>query len=106
MDAFTILQTSEHVAMKSAEMALRDPNGVIITLVSVSMVFCALLVLYLAYALIGKLSTSSISLPKSKKETSDEISDEVAAAIGVALNQYFSETAHDVESYKITIKRK
>ena len=49
MTGIAILQTSASVLQKSAEMAEKDPHGVIITLVSVSVVFVALIVLYFAY---------------------------------------------------------
>mgnify|MGYP002512397630 CR=1 FL=1 len=54
MTGFAILQTSASVLQKSAEMAEKDPHGAIITLVSVSVVFCALIILYFAYTFIGK----------------------------------------------------
>ena len=40
-----LLQVSESVLIKSAEMAEKDPHGAIITLVSVTVVFVALIVL-------------------------------------------------------------
>lgn len=130
MNTFMLLQFSEHVAAKSADMAAKDPHGAIITLVSVSMVFIALIILYFAYTFIGNLSSGKWSLkkllPEKKKDVpakQDEgMSDEVAAviamaldkefgsetyaAIGMALHQYFNDTVHDLESYIITIKRK
>ena len=122
MNTFTILQASEHVVAKSLALADKDPHGVIITLVSVSMVFCALIVLFFAYTLIGKISSGKFRKPKLKKKASNEVPEEVAAAIamaldnefnsetyaaiGMALHQYFNDTVHDQESYTITIKRK
>ena len=130
MNTFMLLQFSEHVAAKSADMAAKDPHGAIITLVSVSMVFIALIILFFAYTFIGNLSSGKWSLkkllPEKKKDVpakQDEgMSDEVAAAIalaldkefgsetyaaiGMALHQYFNDTVHDLESYIITIKRK
>ena len=122
MNAFTILQASEHVIAKSLALAEKDPHGIIITLVSVSMVFGALIMLYFAYTLIGKIASGQFKRPKRKTKASNEITEEVAAAIamaldqefnsetyaaiGMALHQYFNETAHDEESYTITIKRK
>ena len=130
MNTFTLLQLSEHVAAKSADMALKDPHGVIITVVSVSMVFIALIVLFFAYTFIGNLSSGKWQLKKERpaKKSSAPVkseggkSDEVAAAIamaldkefgsetyaaiGMALHQYFNDTVHDLESYIITIKRK
>lgn len=123
-----ILQTSASALQKSVEMAEKDPHGVIITLVSVSVVFCALIILYFAYSFIGKLSSGSISLPKRKKKAAvkagkggapteeeaaaialaldQELNGEIYAAIGMAIHQYFNDTVHDIESYIITIKRK
>lgn len=131
MDSFVLLQTSENVIRKSAEMAEKDPHGVIITLVSVAVVFSALIVLYFAYSLIGKCVNSNISWARlfscrsSKKAVSaagggpteeeaaaialaldQELSGETYAAIGMAIHQYLNDTVHDNESYIITIKRK
>ena len=130
MNTFTLLQLSEHVAAKSADMAAKDPHGAIITLVSVSMVFIALIVLYFAYTFIGNLSSGKWKLKKalpakkapapakSEGGMSDEIAAAIAmaldkesgsetyAAIGMALHQYLNDTVHDLESYIITIKRK
>ena len=122
-----LLQVSESVLAKSAAMAERDPHGAIITLVSVSVVFVALIVLYFAYTFIGKLSSGEVKLrmPK-KKEASkpakggptpeeaaaialaldQEMNGEVYAAIGMALHQYMNDTVHDMESYIITIRRR
>lgn len=128
MNTFILLQTSEKVLAKSAEMLERDPHGAIITLVSVTVVFTALLILWGAYTFIGKLSSGELKLPERKKKpaapkpVSGDMSQEVAAAIamaldremngetyaaiGMALHQYFNDTVHDLESYIITIKRK
>lgn len=129
MNGFMLLQASENVLRKSAEMAEKDPHGAIITIVSVSVVFCALIILYFAYTLIGKISSGQvkISLPRLKKSPSgsgkrggpsaeeaaaiamaldQELNGEVYAAIGMALHQYLNDTVHDNESYIITIKRR
>ena len=127
MTGFAILQTSASVLQKSAEMADKDPHGVIITLVSVSVVFAALIILYFAYTFIGYLSSGKLKLRKNKKQrlpsaksgvpTSEEaaaiamaldreLNGETYAAIGLALHRYLQDTVHDNESYIITIKRK
>ena len=127
MNSFLLLQVSENVVRKSAEMAVKDPHGAIITLVSVSVVFVALIILYFAYSFIGKLSSGKISLKLPKKEEKkkaaadvptgeeaaaiamaldQEMNGEVYAAISLALHQYLNDTVHDNESYVITIKRK
>ena len=118
-----LLQASESVIQKSAEMAERDPHGVIITIVSVSVVFCSLIILYYAYTFIGKILSGELklTLPKRRRKTADksgqpeeevaaaialaldqELNGETYAAIGMALHQYLNNTVHDNESYIIT----
>ena len=103
-------------------MAERDPHGIIITLVSVAVVFCALIILYYAYTLIGKVTNRTPKVRSVSKVTGkapptevaaaiamaldQELNGETYAAIGMALHQYFNDTVHDNESYIITIKRK
>lgn len=123
-----LLQVSENVVRKSAEMAARDPHGVIITVVSVAVVFTALVVLYFAYTFVGKAVNGKFdwkSLVRRFKRKSkgkgmpseeeaaaiamaldQELNGETYAAIGLALHQYLNDTVHDNESYIITIKRK
>ena len=127
MNTFPLLQASENVVTKSAEMAVRDPHGLIITLVSVAVVFSALVILYFAYAFIGKTVNDRFDLRSmfpcrkravtagipSKEEAAaiamaldQELNGEVYAAIGMAMHQYMNDTIHDTESYIITIKRR
>ena len=128
MDTFMLLQVSENVVRKSAEMAARDPHGIIITMVSVAVVFTALVVLYFAYTFVGKAVNGKFdwkSLVRRFKRKSkgkgmpseeeaaaiamaldQELNGETYAAIGLALHQYLNDTVHDNESYIITIKRK
>lgn len=125
MNGFILLQASQTVAEKSADMLEKDPHGAIITLVSVTVVFIALVILYFAYTLIGKISSGQFKLPERKRKykaskgspdaeiaaaiamaLDQEINGEAYAAIGLALHQYLNDTVHDMESYIITIKRK
>ena len=128
MNTFMLLQVSENVVRKSAEMAARDPHGIIITVVSVAVVFTALVVLYFAYTFVGKAVNGKVdwkSLVRRFKKKSkgkgmpseeeaaaiamaldQELNGETYAAIGLALHQYLNDTVHDNESYIITIKRK
>lgn len=128
MNTFMLLQVSENVIRKSAEMAVRDPHGIIITVVSVAVVFTALVILYFAYTFVGMVVNGKIDLKsltdRFKKKIADEgtpsgeeaaaiamaldqeLNGETYAAIGLALHQYFNDTVHDNESYIITIKRK
>ena len=126
MNTITLLQVSENVVRKSAEMAARDPHGLIITLVSVAVVFSALVILYFAYTFIGKAINGKIDFRRcfrSCRKASDkcpsdeeaaaialaldqELNGEAYAAIAMAMHQYLNDTVHDTESYIITIKRK
>lgn len=103
----------------SASLQVSDPHGLIITLVSIAVVFTALVVLYFAYTMIGKIVNEKFVLRKrtGKKPSEEEaaaiamaldqeLNGEVYAAIGMALHQYMNDTVHDTESYIITIKRK
>lgn len=107
-------------------LTLNDPHGIIITIVSVCVVFCSLIILYFAYSLIGKIISGGVGMPKrksgpsaaSRKEPSpeeaaaiamaldQELNGDTYAAIGMALHRYMNDTVHDMESYIITIKRK
>ena len=114
----------------NAEMMAKDPHGLIMTLTSVSVVFLALLILFLCYSLIGKLLNRSWSCPFRRSRANaaghvtkgsdaeaaevavaislalkEETSGEVQAAIALALEQHLNEYPHDQESYIITIKR-
>ncbi len=82
-------------SMKILQVAESDPHGVIITVVSVIVVFAALIVLYFAYSIIGKIANWKTG---SK-------SDEIAAAISLALHEHINDSTHDKESYVITIRR-
>ena len=93
-------------------MAERDPHGVIITLVSVAVVFSSLIILYYAYTLIGKISNVESHSPSEETAAAiamaldQELNGETYAAISMALHLYSEETIHDKESYIITIRRK
>ena len=114
----------------SQKMAHEDKHGFILAIVSVSVVFCALIILWWLFSLLGKVSGSS-SKPNGGKETaagkvnakaSGKLTPEVAAAISLALDQemngevyaaistalhlYNEESVHDQESFVITIRRK
>lgn len=112
-------------AAKSEHIAQVDPHGWILTLVSVSVVFCALILLFFAYTIVGKVSTGEAKkwfARKDKKSADEEETataialalemenssedGETHAAIALALHRYLSESLHDEESYIITIKRK
>ena len=75
--------------MNTLTLLENDPHGIIITVVSVSVVFAALIILYFAYTLTGKVVNWKQGTPAKKRAKRK------AADNGV----------HDNESYIITIKR-
>jgi len=101
-----------------------DPHGWTLTLVSVSVVFCALIILYGVYSLSGAIFSHGGEVKKKvrcKVRHGHKPEGEVAAAIAVALNAecngevnaaiatalhlYLNDQVHDIESGVITIKR-
>ena len=103
MNHLILLEVASDVARKSAEMAEKDPHGFTITLVSVTVVFSALIILYFAYKLVGILVRRN--LPDQVPATGN-IDEETAAAISMALHEHLDANVHDKESYRITIRRK
>ena len=104
-------------------MAQTDPHGWTLTLISVSVVFAALIVLYFVYSFSGSLFSGKFKrTPKPKKAVKGTPDAEVAAAIALALDMenggdvyaaiatavhlYFNDSVHDVEPGIITIVRK
>lgn len=109
MNSITLLQISGSVIRKSAEMAVTDPHGIIITVVSVLVVFASLAILHISYFLIGKVVTRHLQWMENKQKNAEpqqQDDPEVKAAIATALHLYLNENTHDDESYVITIKRK
>lgn len=103
----------------SDRMMQTDPNGLTLTLISVGVVFAALVVLYFIYSFSGALFSGKFKrTPKAPKSTPDA---EVAAAIALALDMeqdgdtyaaiatavhlYLSDSIHDVEPGIVTIRR-
>ena len=94
-------------------MAETDPHGWTLSLIAVTTVFTALVILYFIYSWIGKASKSKRS--KTGKtpdaETAAAIAmaleaergGEVNAAIAMALHLYLNDTVHDIEPGIITI---
>ena len=95
------------------KVAREDPHGWILTLVSVSVVFFALMLLWWLFAaLFGqkkkKTPVSKGMNPEVAAAISmalqSEFGSEVYAAIGLALHEYLQDTVHDNESFIITIR--
>ena len=55
MDIFTILHTASQIYEVSGGIKERDPYGIIIPITSLTIVFIALIVLFLSYELIGRI---------------------------------------------------
>lgn len=118
---------------KSEQMKEKDPYGWILTVVSVTVVFCALAVLwFLFYFLFDRRArrkqkasepatkkfAAASSRPKGDKVSPDdevaaaiamaldlEEGGDIYAAIALALHLHLSETVHDTETFRITIRR-
>jgi sodium pump decarboxylase gamma subunit len=103
-------------------MAEIDPHGWTLTIISVSVVFSALIVLYFIYNFSGNLFSGKFKRkPRAPKASKGAPSGEVAAAIAMALNAeaggeteaaiatalhlYLSESVHDLEPGFITLRR-
>ena len=93
MNSITLLQISESVIQNSAELSATDPHGIIITVVSVLVVFASLAILHISYYLIGKAVSWHARWSAPKEETPAETVEEQACF-------------HDEESNMITIRRK
>ena len=100
-----------------------DPHGWTLTLISVSVVFAALIVLYFIYSLSGYIFSGKFKrTPKPRKAAKGSPDAEVAAAIALALDMensgdvyaaiatavhlYLNDAVHDVEPGIVTIVRK
>lgn len=117
------LSGSDIVRAKAGHMAAVDPHGFTITVVSVSVVFGALIILFIAYSLMSLACNTRPRLPKAMRRKKaaahqDEVaaaiamalqmekSSETEAAIALALDRYLDGAVHDEEPYIITIRRK
>ena len=120
MIPFPVLEMTEG----AKAVAATDPHGWTLTLISVSVVFGALIILYIIYTLLGGFMSGAFKQKWEKRrkvrpaspdaETAAAIAlalsledggDEVAAAIAVALELALCDEAHDAESYVITFAR-
>lgn len=104
---------------KSQIMKETDPHGWILTLIAVSVVFSALLILFLIYNLSGNIFTGKYKRRPGHHKADDETAaaiamalelasgdDAVPAAIAMALHLYSDDGAHDIEPGFITIQDK
>ena len=92
----------------SDKMAVTDPHGWTLTVISIVVVFSALLILFCIYGLLGEIFMGTFKRRKKAPASapmatgaSDDA--EVAAAIATALDMYMRENMHDFEPGIITI---
>ena len=103
------------LATGAEKMAQTDPHGWTLTLISVSVVFSALFILYGVYSLIGKINMDAErrkgGAPGPEEAAAiamaleEELGSADEAAIALALHLYLSETVHDTEPGVVTIRR-
>ena len=99
-------------------MAQTDPHGFTLTIISVGVVFSALLILYFVYSLSGKIFSGEIKRVIPGRSDSAEVAAAIAlaldmeengdefAAISAAVHMYLSDTVHDIEPGIVTIVSK
>ena len=101
-------------AEKARNAAENDSFGGAITIIAMSIVLAALIILSILFLLFGKISSATLTKKKreahgvtadNSEEHHDELdSGEVIAAIGMALAEHFGQ-GHDMEDTVLTIKR-
>ncbi len=110
MYLFIILQ---NVHKGSDDIAVLDPTGAGMAIISISIVFIALTSLYLIFRGIGKLfqkefrfrsRKKQLPINKNQLQIDDEPTGEVCAAIAMAM-YYYNTQNHDYENTILTIKK-
>lgn len=114
MNKFILLQTAyQEVARNSANEFLQyDPYGFSMTIIAMSVVFSALVLLYLVFRYLAKAfikREQRLNLKKKGVNIAEmgnisDLSGEVVAAISTAIHLYRSQL-HDMESFRLTIQR-
>jgi Na+-transporting methylmalonyl-CoA/oxaloacetate decarboxylase gamma subunit len=115
MRIFLLLQSQPvaGVTHKTAEeFGKMDPYGVVMMVVALTVVFSALLLLYLTFKYVSKLYSLDIKKRFRRRnpekvtgeEEAEEASGEINAAIALALHMYQSQL-HDMEDAVITIQK-
>jgi len=124
VSAYVLSATTPHASNeeqddipKSERFRMADPYGIVMAMTAMTVVFSALLLLYLIFRTIGKLNTRAVRKKQAKEEQaknqaihpvmpadSEVIHGEELAAIAMALYQYQNDL-HDIESNVITINK-
>ena len=102
---------------KSERFRMRDPSGAVMAVTAMSVVFSALIVLYLVFRTIGRLNMRAVRKKHAREEqkknqaihpvmpdSKEMIHGEELAAIAMALYRYQNDL-HDIESNVITINK-
>lgn len=124
MNPFFILLQTSTLTEGAKRMQETDPHGWTLALIAVTVVFSALVILYAAFTLVGRISMSAEArkaAPKAPRKAGKEPEGEIAAAIALALEaeaggevpvaiatalaMYLGGGVHDSEPYTITIRR-
>jgi len=107
-----IVMLQNNIAEKSRFFMENDPQGIILTIIAMGVVFIALTLIYIFFHNFGKqfnrFAERKKLIKEGKLEEAEKIeishSGELNAAIGLALYLYQNEL-HDMESFKVTINK-
>jgi len=107
-----IVLLQNNIAEKSRFFMENDPQGIILTIIAMGVVFIALTLIYIFFHNFGKqfnrFAERKKLIKEGKLEEAEKIeishSGELNAAIGLALYLYQNEL-HDMESFKVTINK-
>ncbi len=113
-DKYVTPNSSNHTLDSSAKMekfAMQDSTGIGMAICAMSVVFCGLVLLYIAFKIVGKISVrlhkrnlmkaEGISKQEAKEKAAGQAPGEVYAAIALALHEF--QSVHDVEDTVLTI---
>lgn len=107
---------TEEVMPAAEKFRQRDPSGAVMAITAMSVVFSALILLYLFFRTIGKTmnratqkkeqktAAPAAATAKTASASTDQLIGEEIAAIAIALRRY-EEDLHDIESHVLTINR-
>lgn len=111
------LNGNQDAASKAQHMAISDPHGFTLALVSIAVVFSALAILWFLFWLLFERRTVRKAAPAKAGTPDGEVAAAIAlaldmaeagdeyAAIAAAVHLYLSESVHDVEPGFVTIRR-
>jgi len=113
LDHITPASNNDYSKKASAgeEFIKMDPTGIGMAITSISFVFLSLMILFIAFKILGRISSKSQKKPQKEEliqpkitANADELSGEVNAAIAMTLFLYYNEL-HDHENTVLTIQK-